>query len=74
MTKNTVRYFRNGRVDRRQLSLCDELYSLTCEKLEAGSASAHFGNHFRRQLAFLLINLNGQMYIWMCALAGLLQL
>ena len=23
---------------------------------------------------FLLINLNGQMYIWMCALAGLLQL
>lgn len=23
---------------------------------------------------FLLINLNGQVYIWMCALAGLLQL
>ena len=24
----------------------------TCEKLETESASAHFGNHFRRQLAF----------------------
>ena len=65
---------RDGRVDGRQPSLCGELHRPACKKLESKSASLRPGNHIRRQLAFLLINLNGQMYIWLCALAGLLQL
>ena len=46
------RYFRNGRFDGRQPSLCGELHRPACKKLEAELASLRPGNHIRRQLAF----------------------